>query len=327
MKKKVVQLVAVLLLVSVVAGAAEGRKKRVAVLDFEYGTVRTEAASIFGTDVDVGKGIADLLVKHLVKDGTYAVIERKALDIILAEQDFSNSDRANPMSAAQIGKLLGVDAIIVGSITQFGGESKKKTRGGIGVVPGPVVGAGSRSKTETKAIVTVDARLVDIDTGEILAVAEGKGESSRSGKSFLGAGFGAGFFGLVAADFSTSNFQETILGEAVKAAVEQMSAGVIAAHRTLVTRTVKVEGLVAFVEGSTVVLNVGTKSGLKPGDLVSIERVTQEIRDPDSGDVIRRLTQKLGAVEVIEVDDVSAVCKVLSGVDFKVGDLARRVVE
>src|SRR5574341_1908761 len=97
------------------------RKKRVAVFDFDYGTVRSGVAALFGTDVDVGKGIGDLIVKRLVQDGTYSVIERKALDKILAEQNFSTSDRANPASAAKIGKILGLDAMIIGSITQFGG--------------------------------------------------------------------------------------------------------------------------------------------------------------------------------------------------------------
>ncbi|HEY1262921.1 MAG TPA: CsgG/HfaB family protein, partial [Terriglobales bacterium] len=77
-------------------GQAAPRKKRVAIMDFDYGTVHSGVAAIFGQDVDVGKGISDLLVKYLVKDGTYSVIERKALDKILAEQNFSNSDRANP---------------------------------------------------------------------------------------------------------------------------------------------------------------------------------------------------------------------------------------
>ena len=59
------------------------RKKRVAVFDFDYATVRSNSAALFGTDVDVGKGISDLLVTYLVKDGTYSVIERKAMDKIL----------------------------------------------------------------------------------------------------------------------------------------------------------------------------------------------------------------------------------------------------
>src|SRR5574337_478045 len=111
---------------------AAPRKKRVAVFDFDYGTVHSNVAAIFGQDVDVGKGISDLLVKYLVKDGTYSVIERKSLDKILAEQNFSTSDRANPASAAKIGKLLGVDAIIEGSITEFGNETKKQNVGGYG---------------------------------------------------------------------------------------------------------------------------------------------------------------------------------------------------
>jgi curli biogenesis system outer membrane secretion channel CsgG len=50
----------------------------VAILDFDYATVHGGVSSIFGQDVDIGKGIADLMVTNLVKDGSYSVIERKA---------------------------------------------------------------------------------------------------------------------------------------------------------------------------------------------------------------------------------------------------------
>src|SRR5579863_9913734 len=64
------------------APAAQGRKKRVAIFDFDYATVHAGVSGIFGQDVDIGKGISDLLVTYLVKDGSYSVIERKALDKI-----------------------------------------------------------------------------------------------------------------------------------------------------------------------------------------------------------------------------------------------------
>jgi hypothetical protein len=131
MKKRVFQVAIIVISASLLLHAAD-RKKRVAVFDFDYATVHSQSAALFGSDVDVGKGMADLLVKYLVKDGTYSVIERKALDKILAEQNFSTSDRANPASAAKLGKLLGVDAIIIGSITQFGGENKDTKIGGGG---------------------------------------------------------------------------------------------------------------------------------------------------------------------------------------------------
>ena len=308
------------------AQAPQGRRKRVAIFDFDYGTVKTGTAALFGTDIDVGKGIADLLVKDLVTDGTYSVIERKQLDKILGEQNFSNSDRANPASAAKIGKILGVDAIIVGSITEFGNETKNRNIGGGGGGFGGF-GVGGFGHKETKANVMIDARIVDIDTAEILGVAEGKGESKRSSTSLLGGGGNWHGWGGGAVDFGSSDFQQTIIGEATKAAVDQMTAGLIADAPKLSVRTVKVEGLVAAVDGDQIVLNVGLKTGIKAGDHMSVERVTSTIKDPATGAVLRKMTTKLGELEVIDVDDVSAVCKSVNGTGFKVGDVARTAVQ
>lgn len=324
--KKVVQVGILVLVCSLLAQAQAGRKKRVAVLDFDYGTVHSAVAALFGTDVDVGKGMSDLLVKHLVQDGTYTVVERRALDRILAEQNFSTSDRANPATAAQIGKLLGVDAIILGTITQFGGETQKQNVGGVGGGWGGW-GIGGVGHSKTKAIVTVDCRLVDIDTGEILAVADGHGESSRSSTNLLGGGGSWRGFGGGAVDFGSRDFENTIIGEAVKAAMQQLSAGVIADADRLRIRTVTVQGQVAYAQGDTVVLNVGAKAGLKAGDQLSIERVTQEIKDPATGKVLRRLSSKIGEVEVTDVDADSAQCKIVSGSGFRIGDLAKTTTQ
>ena len=305
---------------------AQPRKKRVAIIDFEYGTVRTAVAGLFGTDIDVGRGICDLLVKHLVNDGSYTVVERRMLDKILAEQNFSTSDRANPATAAKIGKVLSLDAIIVGSITQFGRETKETKVGGAGGGLGRF-GIGGIGTKKSKAIVSIDARLIDVDTAEILAVADGKGESKRDSTSLLGGGGSWHGFGGGAVDFGSKDFQETIIGEAVKAAVEQLSTSVIGAKDKLHARTVVVEGLVAAVEGVTVILNVGAKAGVKVGDQLSIERVTKEIKDPATGNVIRRMTSRIGVIQVTEADDVSAVAKIVSGSGFKVGDMAKTVTQ
>ena len=324
--KRVVRIAAVVALLSVLASAAEQRKKRVAVFDFEYGTVYGTVQALFGQNVDVGRGIRDLLVKNLVKDGTYAVMERAALDKILAEQNFSNSDRANPASAARIGKLLGVDAIILGSITQFGMDNKDvKVGGGGGGWGGFGIGGFGRKKS--KAIVTVDARVVDIDTGEILVVSDGRGESTRSSTSLLGGGGSWRGWGGGAVDFGSSDFQETILGEAVKAATEQMASGIVAGNDKLAIRTITVEGLIAFIDAGNVVLNVGSKSGLKAGDKLSVERVTREIKDPSTGKVIRRMTSQIGVIQITTLDEGSAEAKIVTGSGFKVGDVAKTTTE
>jgi curli biogenesis system outer membrane secretion channel CsgG len=304
----------------------QGRKKRVAIFDFDYATVQSSTSALFGTNVDVGKGITDLLVKYLVQDGTYSVIERKAMDKILAEQNFSNSDRANPSSAAKLGKLLGVDAIIVGSITQFGNDTKNRNIGGGGGNWGGF-GVGGIGRKKSKAIVAVDARIVDIDTAEILGVASGKGESERDSTSLLGNGGNWHGFGGGNVDFGSSDFQQTILGEAVNAAVKQMSTEVIADNAKLVTRTVNVEGLVAAVDGGQIVLNVGGKVGLKVGDQLNVERVTREIKDPATGQVIRRMTSPVGVIRLTDVDPVSAVGTIVSGSDFKIGDSVKTITQ
>src|ERR1051326_892162 len=91
------------LLLAVNGGQAQ-QKKRIAVMNFDYSTVQTYVTSLFGSNQDVGKGIADILVDKLVSDGAYAVIERKELDKVLNEQNFSNSDRADRSEERRVGK-------------------------------------------------------------------------------------------------------------------------------------------------------------------------------------------------------------------------------
>ena len=123
-----------------------------------------------------------------------------------AEQNFSNSDRADASSAAKIGKLLGVDAIIVGSVTQFGNDTKNTGIGGVGAGLGKV-GIGGFGQKQSKAVVGINARLVNVDTGEIVGVAEGKGESKRTSTTMTGGGGGWGGFGAGGVNFGASDFQ------------------------------------------------------------------------------------------------------------------------
>jgi curli biogenesis system outer membrane secretion channel CsgG len=322
----------VVFLMTLVAGSlasaqgAAARKPRIAILDFDYATVHTYSAAIFGSDVDVGKGIADLLVTDLVKDGSFSIIERKALDKIMAEQNFSNSNRADPTSAAKIGKLLGVDAILIGSITEFGNETKKTGLGGAGGGFGGF-GLGGFGHSNSKANVGIDARLVNIDTGEIIAVAEGKGQSSRSSTSMTGGGGNWHGFGAGHADFGSSDFQNTIIGEATKLATDKLTTDLVSNASKVSVRTITVEGLVAAVDGAQVILNVGSRAGVKVGDQLNVMRVTKEIKDPATGAVIRRLTTAVGVVKATDVDEGSAVCDSVSGTGFKVGDAVKSVTQ
>ncbi len=308
------------------AQSASTRKPRVAVLDFDYATVQSASSAMFGTDVDVGKGIADLLINNLVNDGTYTVFERQALDKLMTEQNFSNSNRADPSTAARLGKLAGVDVIIIGAITEFGNETQNKNVGG-GGGNWHGFGVGGIGHSNTKANVAINARIVNVDTGEIVAVADGTAESSRSSTSLLGGGGNWHGFGGGNVDFGSSNFQNTIIGEATKAAVDKLSANLIADSPKVSVRTITVDGLVAAVDGGQIILNVGSNAGVKAGDQLQVLRVTKEIKDPSTGEVIRRLTTTVGVIKATDVDAKSSVCVPVSGSGFQEGDRVTSVTQ
>jgi len=314
----------VLALFALVSLSPAQQKKRVAVMNFDYSTVHTSVMSIWGADQDIGKGIADLLVDKLVNDGKYSVIERKALDKILAEQNFSNSDRADPSSAARLGKVLGVDAIIIGSITQFGRDDKKTGIGG-GAFGGfgRRAGVGGFEKKESKAVVAVTARLINTETAEILASVTGTGQSTRSGTALLGAGSGGGSGGGGGFDMSSSNFGATILGEAVHGAVNEVGQQLDEKAAGLPARVVTIDGLVADASGGTLIVNVGKRSGVNVGDRLEVRRKIREIKDPGTGKVIKRVEDKVGEMVVTEVDDGSATGTFTGAGPAKVGDTVR----
>lgn len=297
-------------------------KHRVAVMNFDYGTVRTTVAQIFGSDQDVGKGISDLLVQKLVQDGKYSVIERNALDKILSEQNFSNSDRADSTTAAKIGKILGVDVIIIGSITQFGRDDKHTNVGGGGYGLGRF-GLGGVGTSKAKAVVAVSALMVNTSTGEILAAVTGMGESTRSGTSLVGAGGGWTGGGGGGLDMGSSNFSNTILGEAVRKAVDDTGAQLDASVDKVPTIKLEVNGLVADVSGNTLIVNVGQKAGVKVGDKLTISRQMRVIKDPATGKVIKSVEDKIGEATVTEVDSDSATATFSGSGAAKVGDAVK----
>jgi curli biogenesis system outer membrane secretion channel CsgG len=156
--------VAFSVLLATVAVAQE--KSRVAVFSLEFATVKSVADAAFGASVDIGKGTADLIVHALVRSGQVDVYEREQFEKIVAEQDITNSSRFNAATAAKIGRNVGVQAVLIGSITKFAQEE----RGMLGV-----------NRTET--LIEVTGRVVDTSTGKILYTVKGAAEDRRKGFS------------------------------------------------------------------------------------------------------------------------------------------------
>jgi len=122
-------------------------------------------------------------------------------------------------------------------------------------------------------------------------------------------------------NMASSNFADTILGEAVTKTVNDLARQLSSKAGALPTTTVSVDGLVAdAAPDGTLIINVGSKAGVKVGDKLSIKRKIREVRDPATGKVLRSVEDAVGSITITEVDTGSAVGKFSGAGPAKVGD-------
>jgi len=69
-----------------------------------------------GASKDLGEIILDKMITALFNQGRFKVIERSQLDKVLQEQQLGASGIVDASTAAELGKGIGVDAIIIGSV-------------------------------------------------------------------------------------------------------------------------------------------------------------------------------------------------------------------
>ena len=103
-----------LLLVAITSGITFAAETafctRVAVIDFES----------IGDDPNIGRGVTEIVRTELIKTGKYEVVERALLNKIIEEQRFQLSDLVDPSKAVELGKMLGADLILTGSVVKIG---------------------------------------------------------------------------------------------------------------------------------------------------------------------------------------------------------------
>ena len=281
-----------------------GLKKRIAVMTFQDKS---------GND-QVGSGIADKLTTALVKSGKYIVLERQEIQKVLEEQALGQAGAVTEGSAAKAGKVLGVELLVMGSVTEFG--QKVSSVGGSAPdvrLPGlPVpfgIGGGAKVTTAT-ARVGIDLHIVNATTGEILAAENVSEEESKTGLS------------LSNDQFSFSNkpgFDNTLAGKA--------TSRVIAKIVNLISQSigkVRWHGKIIKVnDDNTVYIKPGTEGGVKNGDVFVVYSLGEEIIDPDTNLPLSTEETKAGTIEVIDAKDKLAKAKITAGSGFKIGDRVR----
>jgi len=298
-------ILALILGVSFSLGLAQktgGLKKRVAVMDFEDKTGHG--------GWHIGSGMADMLTTALVKSGKFMVIERQQLAKIMQEQGLGQTGAVTPQSAAQVGKLLGVELMVMGSVNEFG-EKESSVGGSVGGRLGGKFGGLNRVGVETKtARVGTDIRLVNTSTGEIIAA---EGIAEEESKKGLDVGTD---------DFSFSNspgWDQTLAGKATRKVVNKV-VELVTASMSKVPWTGKV---IQVNPDKTVMIKPGAQGGVKVGDVFTVYSAGEEVIDPETGLSLGAEETKAGSIEVIDAKDQFAKAKVVSGGGFKKLDSVR----
>lgn len=289
-----------------------------AIVALDDGSIKRE--SWWGTNWDVGSGLSDILTTILLEKNRFRLLERSLLDKALAEQDLSASARVDSKTAVKIGKVIGADYLVMGKVTQFSWEKK----GGGGVVPiGGIFGLGL---SKTKAIVSVDIRIVDAESAEILGSYSGKADESRSKVAIGGSGFGVIAMG-------SSDFLGTALGQATRKALVQWTDNLCdALDKKKLTLTPKhtaptrPDGVALTGDASAVIANTGSDKGYAVGDVVEIHRKTKELKDPETGEVLRVMTDLIATGTIVKIDRKTCDIKISSCESGKIptdGDIVR----
>ncbi|KJS03372.1 MAG: hypothetical protein VR65_01585 [Desulfobulbaceae bacterium BRH_c16a] len=121
---------------------AEFQRTKIAVLDFVMIGEKMEPEGI-------GAILSEWFITSIVQSGRYDVVERAMLQKIIAEQNLSTTGLVDESTASQLGKLLGVDVIITGSILKVRNTMDINARI-ISVQSGSIIAAESISSNSDK---------------------------------------------------------------------------------------------------------------------------------------------------------------------------------
>ncbi len=276
-----------------------GPKKRIAVLTFE----NKISNRWWDRSWNIQERLTEMLITELMKTNRFIVVERGALDEVLAEQDLAASGRIRRGTEARIGEVLGAQVVIKGAVTEF---VEKESGGGAGIL---LKGIGIAGKSNS-GHVAIDMRLIDATTGQILQSQRAEGKIKTTG---IG---GIAFFKGIA--FGGTTYKKTALGKATRKAVAAATAFVVdnMENRPWQGRVVKVVGRKVYVNG-------GFNMGISPGSYFTVFSKGEELIDPETGLSLGSAIARIGSVQVSQVLDKFSIAETVEGSGFKRGDILK----
>jgi len=258
---------------------------RIAVLTFEGGNINWTRYNFKRSEIL--QGITEQITNDLVGTEGISVIERTRVEEVLTEQDFGLTGRVDNYSAAEIGRILGVEALILGTVNRM----EISDKGGIQV--GPL--------TLSAVVVDVEytGRMVDTETAEILLSFTGVGSETDTGFSVSD---------LKGFSFGSSSFANSALGKSINVANEDFVNNFIENMPDPSEARGKIaslEGQVLELIGDRLVVNIGRADDLSKGQRGSL------IKMVDVAGLDDPMTVPIGEVAVYHLEDNAAILDVI----------------
>jgi curli biogenesis system outer membrane secretion channel CsgG len=216
-------------------------KRKVAIGRFTNETRYGRTFIVDESQDPLGKQASDMLATRLVQSQKFLVFERPDLNKLTAEQSILKSSN-----------LIGVDALILGSVTEFG----RSTTGKSGFL--------SSTKVQT-AHAKVEIRLVDARTGFVFFTASGTGDANTESGEI--AGFG-----------NKADYDAALNDRAIGAAISDVQSALMAKLQERPWRTdiLKVDGNQVYISG-------GASQGLKVGDMLAVFKPGDTVKSTQTG--------------------------------------------
>ncbi len=235
-----------------------------------------------------------VLTDSLQQTGRFIVIaERDMRGEAMAEQDFADSGRtAGGKKAPVKGQMTPAQLLVKGEITHFQAST---TGGGAGVRIGGFRIGGGTDAAEINAVIYV----VDSTTGQVVASKKVIGRAERSA---LDVGFSDRNWGA-----DIGGFKKTNVGKAVEKAIDEAVAFI-----SMQLERIPWEGTVVMVKDGMVYINRGAREGVEPG-LRLVIGAAEQIRDPDTGEVLDTSLEKAGAIEIETVKEKISIGRAIRG--------------
>ena len=97
-----------------IQAAGKADKPRIAVLEFKN---KADNQWWYHGGAEAAQ---DVFVTELVKSGKFRVIEREQLEALMQEKNLTLSGDVDPKTAIKLGKLIGVNYLLTGAVTEYG---------------------------------------------------------------------------------------------------------------------------------------------------------------------------------------------------------------